>query len=52
MNKEEPKKKIKYNQLPVHLQKKYKNSPLFAKENLDNRAKFDFDVHKLKARKA
>ena len=41
--------KIKLKDLPPHLQRKYKNSILFEKENLQQKAKkYYFDLDKLK----
>lgn len=52
MIKEESKKKIKFRDLPIHLQQKYKNSPIFEKENLEAGKRLDFDIHRLHVRKA
>lgn len=38
--------------LPIHLQQKYKNSPVFEKENINAHKKLKFDLHKLHARRA
>jgi hypothetical protein len=38
--------------LPLHLQKKYQHSVLFAKENHQNEPKFEFNLKKIKERKA
>lgn len=51
-NKEESKKKLKFKDLPVHLQNKYKNSPIFEKENAFPTKKLNFDLQKLQSRKA
>ena len=50
--KEETKKKILLKDMPAHLQRKYKHSPLFEKETSQNHKRFDFDMQKLKARQA
>jgi hypothetical protein len=52
MDKEEQKKKLRYCDLPIHLQRKYKNSPIFEKENAQTKKRFDFDLQKLKVRQA
>lgn len=52
MNKEDEKKIIRYRDLPPHLQRKYKNSPIFAKQSRECVKKFDFDLEKLRARQA
>ena len=43
---------IKFKELPPHLQKKYKNSVVFLKENQHPERKFEFNMSKLKERKA
>jgi hypothetical protein len=43
---------IRYRDLPAQLQKKYKNSIIFEKENRLGEGKFEFNVQKLKERKA
>lgn len=43
---------MRYKDLPAHLQKKYKNSIIFEKENQLSDSKFEFNLQKLKERKA
>ena len=52
MSKEGHHKKLVLKELPIHLQKKYKHSPIFEKENSQQSKLFDFDMQKLKLRQA
>ncbi len=41
-------KNIQFKDLPPHLQRKYKNSILFDKENIGKAKKYNFDIQKIK----
>lgn len=49
--KEEMKKLPKFEELPKHLQRKYKNSIIFEKENKVTSKALKFDAEKLRQRK-
>ena len=48
MESESTKKNIQLKDLPPHLQRKYKNSILFEKENIGKAKKYNFDIQKIK----